>query len=569
MDFKSTLTLQGVAVLTESTGYTQSELSTSGQSSVHFDNVTDVPAFAVLTETEDQVFAGNLVLTGGAGQKYLAIIAANEVDAGIAAYSWGTGAGYLYAGSSAGVGGGIFTNNASSDFADNERANNRISFYRINGTSKQVVFSYAYDSSAVLFEDDIWVEGSSTFQEDVTVNGVLTATGVSIGTHPTHTGYQAVWEGAGDAASKYALMFNSTDTILNSRSGTIYFRGANTTRAYIDGVGFHTDLGVYSDAFHSHSGSSISFKIGGTQEAYLNTTEFGADKLRSLGDVQVDDDLTVNGSAYIGEVLKVRSTGYVFANLGYTGHSQRPYLAGNIYYSGSGNPADGNNWRCEVNSGAYNTEGGLITVGGNSSAGVDIYAAYGTFSAGSAPPAWKWCASFREDGTFFYTYDWYSGSTIASFGGSRYSNQRLRVRTTGDSSAHYPFVVAATDESPLFYIKSLSATSAEGYLRAGSWNYSSDARLKEDIVDLKDQLSTILSLRPRQYRRKNEVDARLETGFVAQEVERVCPELVSTIENASEGLEDEKAIRYTEIIPRLVDAFQQLYQRVVALEGRM
>jgi hypothetical protein len=42
-DFKNSLTLNGSAVLTALTGYTKTQLSTSGQSSVHFNNLTNKP----------------------------------------------------------------------------------------------------------------------------------------------------------------------------------------------------------------------------------------------------------------------------------------------------------------------------------------------------------------------------------------------------------------------------------------------------------------------------------------------------------------------------------------------
>lgn len=383
MDFKSTLSLQGVAVLTESTGYTQSELSTSGQSSVHWDNVTNVPSFAVLTEESDQVFAGNLVLMGGPGQKYLAVIAADNIDAGLAAYGTnGQSAGYAYVGSSATRGGGMFVNATPLDFADNERSTDQVSFYRVNGTSKQVVFSYPYDSSDVLFEGAVTAEGNGSFD------------GVNVGVHPYHTFYESLWRGSDVTASNYVLKFNVSDTHLNARTGSINFNLVNATKAY------------------------------------LNSLEFGADSIHSLGDLVVDDDATINGSADIGNRMQVRSANVVSATVGYTGWHQLGYLSGNLYYE-SGDPYLKTSWKWTQSAGTYSPKGALITLGGNSRDGICVYGADGNISQGSSPTTWYEYAKFQNGEVWLKRSAW---TTVSSFQNTWTAHGSYPVQYTKDAN---------------------------------------------------------------------------------------------------------------------------------------
>lgn len=110
----------------------------------------------------------------------------------------------------------------------------------------------------------------------------------------------------------------------------------------------------------------------------------------------------------------------------------------------------------------------------------------------------------------------------------------------------------------------------------------SDSRMKENIKTMKTGLNTILNLHPVSYTwkqlcksekfgKQNVIDVSfgpsLETqtqyGFLAQEVEELMPEAVSTDE---EGI---KSINYTAFIPMLVQAVQELQLTVYNLESRI
>lgn len=92
---------------------------------------------------------------------------------------------------------------------------------------------------------------------------------------------------------------------------------------------------------------------------------------------------------------------------------------------------------------------------------------------------------------------------------------------------------------------------------------TSDATLKENVVDTPYGLNEILALRPVNY---NFIDKELRgsekhIGFIAQEVEEVLPEIVAVGDDKLKGLRD------NEIIAVLVKAVQELAERMEALEA--
>lgn len=92
-----------------------------------------------------------------------------------------------------------------------------------------------------------------------------------------------------------------------------------------------------------------------------------------------------------------------------------------------------------------------------------------------------------------------------------------------------------------------------------SYGAVSDRRLKTDIKDAGDQLSDILGLRVRSFKMIGSDKAQI--GLIAQEVEEICPGLVS------EDAEGIKSVAYSLVNMKLVKAVQELTARVEALEN--
>jgi hypothetical protein len=96
---------------------------------------------------------------------------------------------------------------------------------------------------------------------------------------------------------------------------------------------------------------------------------------------------------------------------------------------------------------------------------------------------------------------------------------------------------------------------------AGVWTDASDISIKKDVVDIKYGLDAVLELKPRSYKMKN--DDLEQVGFIAQEVEQVIKELVSTDNKGMKGLS------YGQLTAILTKAIQEQTQIIKDLEARI
>lgn len=106
----------------------------------------------------------------------------------------------------------------------------------------------------------------------------------------------------------------------------------------------------------------------------------------------------------------------------------------------------------------------------------------------------------------------------------------------------------------------LSGATFSGNINAPAFFYTSDARMKEDVTTLIDALSTVAELRGVSYilKTNNEVNV----GLIAQEVERVLPQVVSTDEVS--GM---KMVAYGNLVGVLIEAIKEMKVRIEALEA--
>jgi Concanavalin A-like lectin/glucanases superfamily/Chaperone of endosialidase len=96
----------------------------------------------------------------------------------------------------------------------------------------------------------------------------------------------------------------------------------------------------------------------------------------------------------------------------------------------------------------------------------------------------------------------------------------------------------------------------------GDWTKNSDISLKENISGLDSILDKVMELRPVHFTWKN--NHMDDIGFIAQEVERVFPELVSS--TTVEG-QARKGIGYTAFGVLAIRAIQEMYDKIEALQA--
>jgi hypothetical protein len=95
----------------------------------------------------------------------------------------------------------------------------------------------------------------------------------------------------------------------------------------------------------------------------------------------------------------------------------------------------------------------------------------------------------------------------------------------------------------------------------GSIN-TSDARLKENITNLNHGLKSILELRPVSYNWIDDTLKRTKLGLIAQEAEKVIPEVV----HKPQTTDDYYGLNYADLVPVLIKTAQELHAKIEVLE---
>ena len=116
-------------------------------------------------------------------------------------------------------------------------------------------------------------------------------------------------------------------------------------------------------------------------------------------------------------------------------------------------------------------------------------------------------------------------------------------------------------------IKAFMDQNGNGYFTGDvtSNGSASDERLKENIVPLDKGLGTVEQIKTYKFNYKDRPEDTLP-GVIAQEIEKVLPEVVYDIE-MEDGVY--KAVRYQQIVPVLIEAIKELSDKVKDLENRL
>jgi len=102
---------------------------------------------------------------------------------------------------------------------------------------------------------------------------------------------------------------------------------------------------------------------------------------------------------------------------------------------------------------------------------------------------------------------------------------------------------------------------------ATSWSSASDERLKDVIEPITGAIGKIEQIRPIIGKYKTDKEGTRRSMLIAQDVEKVFPEVVYTTTEDTEEKNEYLSLAYTELIPLLLGAIQELSAKVEALEG--
>ncbi len=130
------------------------------------------------------------------------------------------------------------------------------------------------------------------------------------------------------------------------------------------------------------------------------------------------------------------------------------------------------------------------------------------------------------------------------------------------TSAGHVAIGTVTDGGYMFQV--VVDASNEGHVDStGAWARSSDARLKQDIIDLGPSLAKVLALRPVRYRSANDITGKQQVGLIAQEVQAIVPEVVESDSRGTLG------VAYGSLVPLLIAAIQEQQIEIEALKAKL
>ena len=138
-----------------------------------------------------------------------------------------------------------------------------------------------------------------------------------------------------------------------------------------------------------------------------------------------------------------------------------------------------------------------------------------------------------------------------------YSNTSMFCAASGQ-----PVQIAVNGGFQYYFYSTGNATAS------GTWQSLSDARLKENVSDVENVLEKVSSLRPVEFSMKSDkLSFANRYGLIAQELEQVFPKVVTDTDTNHDGVPDVKSVSYTELVPILIKAIQELKAEVDALKA--
>lgn len=359
------------------------------------------------------------------------------------------------------------------------------------------------------------------------------------------------------SAANYALYGNATNTLINTpTSGIIQFRINNAAKMTMDTNG--------------------NFGIGLTNPAY---------KLDVVGDVNASTSLRVGGY-----ILNVPGTTYGTFAVASIRNSYYGILFGTatsnpaVMYDGSGNGGvyyENYGWQNyytiadrltsftgPVYTSALSTANAASSWGDIRTGSIDSQTAY-AYTAMCVGNASGTCNStggtVLTAATNFFMGKVGIGVTNPasklSIGGAGFSTNAVSIigaNAGAGATSTYGLSVLDSTVNSTMYVRD----DGYGYLKDTTWHYGSDRRLKTNIQYLSGNgLDIINRLKPVKFDHIN--GTKNQFGFIAQDVQKVIPEIVSVSDEKTGML----ALQTDSIIPFLVNAVKELQEKIMAFSG--
>jgi hypothetical protein len=331
------------------------------------------------------------------------------------------------------------------------------------------------------------------------------------------------------------------------------------TNAMPGGASFNnTALGYYT----LFNNTSLGNTAAGAYALYANTSGFNN---AAFGDFSLSNNTTGDANTAVGSFALFVSS----APNGNTAVGSEALYADS---TGSDNTAIGLQALYANNTGFDNTATGWETLGNNTggynNTGIGAWALFknttGTYNAASGPYA-LYSNNTGQDNTALGPFALRNNTTgtnnigLGIFGGYNLTtgNNNIELGNPGVRAESNTIRIGKQGTQTATYIAGVSGVVVTGSDVVVAANgrmgvIMSSARYKLDLRDMGETSSKLMKLRPVTFRYKNDEQGTTQYGLVAEEVQRVYPELVA---HGADGKVE--TVRYYELIPMLLNELQK------------
>ena len=398
--------------------------------------------------------------------------------------------------------------------------------------------------------------GNNTTANDNTATGTNALYFNTTGFYNTANGSQALFSnttGVGNTANGQGALYSNTTGTLNTATGTSALYN-NTTGSFNTASGNGT-------LFYNTTGSNNT--ASGIEALHGNTT--GASNTASGTSA-----LHVNTTGSFNTASGVQT---LYSNTTGSGNTANGYNALSSNTTGNYNSASGDNALFSNTTGTNNTSIGLNALfsntTGNSNTAIGYFAnvlfenlSNATAIGANSTVGCSNCLVLGNNANVGI------GQNTPSYPLTFASNLGDKISLWGNSGSHYGFGIQPSTLQ--IYTDGSTSNIAFGYGSSGSFSQTfavygngnavlsgtltqfSDKRLKKNIAPLSYALNKILALHGYNYNWKDQkADPSRQTGIIAQEVEKVMPELVR---------KDDKgmmSVNYEGLIPYLIESIKE------------
>lgn len=355
------------------------------------------------------------------------------------------------------------------------------------------------------------------------------------------------------------LVINASTTI---SSGAFKFQDGSSAAPSIS-FGDDTDTGIYRVA-----NNTIGFTVGGSQTAVLSSGIFSSNYFSARTSdfsVLLRGTETDNASAVAVKLGNQNSLTTSGAKI--TGFYSDGGTTLEAYVDKDGNFAAGDGsvsapaftFATDTDTGIYIPSGDTIGFGTNGAERVQI--SNTTTSVSNILAVQGALSLVSSGGAGVIASPANTPIVIAPAGTPQITAVHSGNTGIGTTTPAYILHVAQSSTGDTLAVQDSNGTCTIDPGGAADWSCSSDLRLKTNIQSLSYGLSEIMALNPVSYEWHTQTDDEQRMGLIAQEVEEVIPELVTTHATGY------KALAYGGFMPIVLNAIQEQQAQIAALQS--